>query len=519
LYQVLYRKWRPVTFAETVGQEHIAKTLLSQLQNNRLAHAYLFTGSRGTGKTTYAKILARAVNCERPVGGEPCNACPTCAGILNGSIPDVAEIDAASHSGVDNIRALRDEAAYTPVAARYRVYIIDEVHMLSTGAFNALLKTLEEPPPHVLFILATTETHKIPVTIASRCQRFAFRRISETDISAALERVCAHEGITIEPDALKLLSHMADGALRDALSLLEQCMVSGSRIREADVRETLGLSGMSDISDWLFGINDLSFSLNRMNKLYSAGLDFSSMLGQMSSMLRDLLMGQLTGDLLTTKLPPETASALSEQWPRPRIMQAISHIQESLNTISKTSDKRLETEMCLIRLASVGCEQTAETAYTKPVSSPPTPPPVPCEQSAQTPASEPVPEKKREKKPVPIHEKKQQPEQVTSVSPAAEPFVNAERDPRWMVFLTSLDTLHHNAVVKAKAEVNGDTLILRSEDPFMTGVLQSAEFSKSVAAFFPGGVTINGEKEQTNASPGKTLDAFLQEQNDLVIDE
>ena len=227
MYQALYRKWRPKSFADVVGQGHITHTLQREVAEGRLSHAYLFTGTRGTGKTTCAKILARAVNCENPQDGNPCNACPACLGIENGSILDVLELDAASNNGVDHVRALRDEAIYSPASVRYRVYIVDEVHMLSTPAFNALLKILEEPPAHLIFILATTELHKVPATILSRCQRFAFKRIRPQDIEGRLRFVAEQEGMDLTEEAAGLLSRLADGALRDALSLLDQLLLNG----------------------------------------------------------------------------------------------------------------------------------------------------------------------------------------------------------------------------------------------------------------------------------------------------
>lgn len=243
MYQALYRKWRPRTFDDVVGQEHITQTLKQQVSGGRLSHAYLFTGTRGTGKTTCAKILSRAVNCQSPVNGNPCNQCPACLGIENGSILDVLELDAASNNGVDQVRALRDEAVYTPAAVKKRVYIVDEVHMLSTPAFNALLKILEEPPAHLMFILATTELHKVPATIKSRCQQFSFKRILPGQIAQRLGYVAQQEGIDLTEEGAALLSRLADGGLRDALSLLDQCAGGGQRVDEQEILDTLGLAG------------------------------------------------------------------------------------------------------------------------------------------------------------------------------------------------------------------------------------------------------------------------------------
>ena len=243
MYQALYRKWRPRTFDDVVGQDHITETLKRQVASGRLSHAYLFTGTRGTGKTTCAKILSRAVNCQNPVDGNPCNQCPACLGIENGSILDVLELDAASNNGVDQVRALRDEAIYAPANVKKRVYIVDEVHMLSVPAFNALLKILEEPPEHLMFILATTELHKVPATILSRCQRFSFKRITPQDIAARLLYVAGQEGIELTADGAELLGRLGDGALREGLSLLDQCGASGGTVDSRAVLDALGLAG------------------------------------------------------------------------------------------------------------------------------------------------------------------------------------------------------------------------------------------------------------------------------------
>ena len=223
MYQALYRKWRPQTFDEVVGQRHITETLKNQVRTGRLSHAYLFIGTRGTGKTTCARILAKAVNCEHPVDGNPCGVCPACRGISEGSVLDVVELDAASNNGVDNVRALREEAVFTPASVRKRVYIIDEVHMLSTSAFNALLKILEEPPEHLMFILATTELQKVPATILSRCQRHSFRRIDTPELADYIEYIASQERFSLSADAAELIARLADGGVRDALSLLDQC--------------------------------------------------------------------------------------------------------------------------------------------------------------------------------------------------------------------------------------------------------------------------------------------------------
>ncbi len=292
MYQALYRKWRPKTFSDVIGQSHITQTLKKQVAEGRTSHAYLFTGTRGTGKTTCAKILAKAVNCEHPVDGDPCCQCASCQGIENGSFLDVLELDAASNNGVDQVRALRDEAIYSPANVKKRVYIVDEVHMLSTPAFNALLKILEEPPEHLMFILATTELHKVPATILSRCQRFSFKRITPQDIAARLTYVAGQEGIALAPDGAELLSRLADGALRDGLSLLDQCAAVGGTVDAAAVLEVLGLAGNLQTARLMEQIlnRDAKSALLQLDQLYSGGKDVGAVLGELSTLVRDLLL-------------------------------------------------------------------------------------------------------------------------------------------------------------------------------------------------------------------------------------
>ena len=280
MYQVLYRKWRPQVFADVVGQPQVTVTLQHELMAGRVAHAYLFTGSRGTGKTTCAKILAKAVNCLHPVNGDPCGECEICRGVESGSVMDVVEIDAASNNGVDNIRELREEAAFTPASARYRVYIIDEVHMLSQGAFNALLKTLEEPPAHVLFILATTEVHKLPATILSRCQRFDFHRIAPEDISDRLEYVARQEEASLDREAGLLIARLADGAMRDALSLLDQCFGRSRQVTVEVVNETAGLAGREHLFQMAQSIldRDSPSALELVDRLYRESKDMARLI-------------------------------------------------------------------------------------------------------------------------------------------------------------------------------------------------------------------------------------------------
>ena len=277
MYLALYRKWRPKLFTDVVSQEHITTILQNQVRTGKTAHAYLFTGSRGTGKTTCSKILAKAVNCLHPVDGNPCLECAVCRGIEDGSILDVTEMDAASSNGVDDIRSLRDEANFAPTTAKYRVYIIDEVHMLSPSAFNALLKIMEEPPPHVIFILATTELHKVPATIVSRCQQYDFRRIRPEDIEKRLLFVAGEEKITLSEDAAALIARLSDGGMRDALSLLDQCIAAGDTVDAQVVADTAGVAGREPLfflSEAILS-HDTAGALTIVNDLYenAKGID------------------------------------------------------------------------------------------------------------------------------------------------------------------------------------------------------------------------------------------------------
>lgn len=291
-YQALYRKWRPLTFSDVTGQQHIVSTLKNEILSGRIAHAYLFCGTRGTGKTSLAKIFARAVNCLNPLpNADPCNQCEICRGILDGTILDINEIDAASNNGVDSIRDIRSEVIYQPASAKYRVYIIDEVHMLSGAAFNALLKTLEEPPPHVIFILATTESHKIPATIRSRCQRFDFRRISRSDIAGRINTIAASDGINITSDAVNKIAYLADGSMRDALSILEQCTPLGE-ITLSGVEQIAGIADDSALLSIAEGIEkgDVNMVMEETERLLSDGKEVIRLMESMLDILRDMLV-------------------------------------------------------------------------------------------------------------------------------------------------------------------------------------------------------------------------------------
>ena len=363
MYQALYRKWRPRTFDDVVGQSHITETLKRQVQEGRLSHAYLFTGTRGTGKTSCAKILSRAVNCEHPVNGNPCNECAACRGIESGAILDVLELDAASNNGVDQVRALRDEAVYSPAAVRKRVYIVDEVHMLSTQAFNALLKILEEPPEHLMFILATTELHKVLPTIRSRCQQFAFKRLSPLDITQRLKYVAGEEGIPLTPEGAALIARLADGGMRDALSLLDQCAV-GERetLGEQEILTSLGLAGNVETAALMEEIarRDTGAALERMDRLYAAGKDVGSLLNELSSLTRDLLIRKTAprggAGLLNGGYDAATLRNLDEVFTAPRLSQILGKLQSVGADLGRSVNRRVDAELCLIRL----CDETLD---------------------------------------------------------------------------------------------------------------------------------------------------------------
>lgn len=370
MYQALYRKWRPKTFSDVVGQSHITEILQKQVAEERTSHAYLFTGTRGTGKTTCAKILAKAVNCRHPLNGNPCNECDACRGIENGSFLDVLELDAASNNGVDQVRALRDEAIYSPANVKKRVYIIDEVHMLSSSAFNALLKILEEPPEHLMFILATTELHKVLPTILSRCQRYSFKRIQPQDIVARLEYVAQQEQIDLSSDAADLLARLADGALRDALSLLDQCAASGTKIDVDTVLNVLGLIGGRQTAQLLHCViqRDNKAALLLFHKLYNGGKDVRAILNELSTLTRDLLLQKTIPDgngiLLSGTFDPETIAMLSRDVTATRLFYLSATLQKAAGDLYYSASPRTDAELCLLRLCdeSLSGDVTAVTA-------------------------------------------------------------------------------------------------------------------------------------------------------------
>ena len=357
MYQALYRKYRPQTFSDVVGQKGVTDTLRAQLETGKLSHAYLFTGTRGTGKTSCAKILAKAVNCLDPQDGNPCNCCAACRAIDDGSCMDVLEIDAASNNGVDSVRILRDDAIYTPSEVKKRVYVIDEVHMLSIAAFNALLKIIEEPPEHLLFILATTELNKVPATILSRCQRFSFRRLRPEDIAGRLNFIAYQEGIQIEPAALRLLSRLADGALRDGVSLLDQCASACTgELTEELVCRTLGLAGAKRTAELLMAAakQDTAAALSIFETLYAEGKDLGALFDELSALCRDLLVlkaAPKSGISMLSGIADEAQAVELEKCLTPaELLRDLSLVQAAKGAVGKNADARVAAELCLMQL-------------------------------------------------------------------------------------------------------------------------------------------------------------------------
>ena len=367
MYQALYRKYRPQTFDDVSGQLAVTQTLKTQLSTGHLSHAYLFTGSRGTGKTSCAKILAKAVNCLQPENGNPCNRCAACRAIDYGSCMDVLEIDAASNNGVDNVRDLRDDAIYTPSQVKMRVYIIDEVHMLSLSAFNALLKIIEEPPEHLLFILATTELHKVPATILSRCQRFSFRRISQEDIAARLQYVAYQEQIDLDESAARVLARLADGGMRDGLSLLDQCAsATVGELNAERVYACLGIAGEQKCAELMGYIaqHDTRKALELFNRLYTEGKDLSALLDEMACLTRDLLVMKTASGAGITMLSgvasDQEVSALLSGFSSGELVRMMGIIQQTLSGFTRSASRRMDAELCIMNLCQPELQLDAE---------------------------------------------------------------------------------------------------------------------------------------------------------------
>ena len=501
MYQALYRKWRPRCFSDVSGQSHVTKTLSREIAAGKLSHAYLFTGSRGTGKTTCAKILAKAVNCLSPVDGDPCNECEICKGIDAGSVLDVIEIDAASNNGVDNIRDLREEANFTPVKAKYRVYIIDEVHMLSIGAFNALLKILEEPPAHVIFILATTEVHKLPATILSRCQRFDFKHISIEDIIARLQYVSEQEHIVLHDDAAALIARIADGALRDALSLLDRCSANGSDVTAEVVSRCAGLAGRDYLQQLTLRIRekDTAGALSMLQTLHSASCNMEVLCGELLEYFRNLMILKTAphaSDLiLTTAQELDEMRQLCEGFTLADILRDMTLIETSVGNLKRGLNKRIETEMLLVRLCAPALDPSPdaltqrvaalEQALTRlqqqgvaaPIAARPAAvqTPTPLRQAPPAPQADvPPSEKPTEKKPVAEKPSTERPVPEDPVAGSAPTTDAPQAFSAWASVVQAL-SVKNNALASmlsmARAFQSGNSVLIRSNHPMLPMML------------------------------------------------
>ena len=512
VYQVLYRKYRPQVFSDVVGQEHITTTLASEIESGKLSHAYLFTGSRGTGKTTCAKILAKAVNCLHPKDGNPCGECEICRGIDSGAILDVVEIDAASNNGVDNIRDIREESSFAPVACKFRVYIIDEVHMLSIGAFNALLKTLEEPPAHVKFILATTEVHKLPVTILSRCQRFDFKRVAPQAMIGRMQFIAAQEGFTLDDDAAVLIARLADGGMRDALSTLDQCIGQSSHVTAALVTQVAGMTGR----DHLFALSDAVASgdaagaMELLDRLYAASCDMERLCADLTLHFRNLMIVKTVkaaADVLVcTAQEMEDYRAQSKRYTLQTILSCIDALQTAGANIKKGVNRRVELEMTLLRLSApavgddlsslrrrvAALEQSLQngtgphTASAPAPAAPQTPPapihtppvqPQPATAAVKTVTdtqSEPAPPKAQQSPP---------PQSVPQTPPAEEAPQEDRMFDRWPQVLGVLAELNKplwGVLMNSTAVLHGDFVLLQSDNPALPVFIKSGSHARDI---------------------------------------
>ncbi len=489
MYQALYRKYRPQTFDDVVGQLAVTQTLKTQIVSGKLSHAYLFTGSRGTGKTSSAKILAKAVNCENPQEGNPCNCCSACRSIDAGACMDVLEIDAASNNGVDNVRDLRDDAVYTPSQVKMRVYIIDEVHMLSISAFNALLKIIEEPPVHLLFILATTELHKVPATILSRCQRFSFRRISQEDIAARLQYVAYEENIDLDHSAASLLARLADGGMRDGLSLLDQCASATTGELTADkVYSCLGIAGIQQCSTLMTHIaqQDTGSALALMNKLYAEGKDMGALLDELACLTRDFMVLKTAPkeaiSMLSGVATDNEVCQLAQRFSSGELIRMMNLIQNTLSGFSKSASRRMDAELCIVNLCQpeLDCDTQAVIArltrledQIKTGSFIPTPAP------AQTAQAQPQEDPKTEIE-IPATEPEQMPKQLVDQAPVGfwtdvAASVRAELSPAISGFFATTPNAPLRGILA------GERLVLACENKFIMEIINKPDILALVA--------------------------------------
>lgn len=542
MYQVLYRKWRPKTFSDVSGQDPITVTLKNEIKTGRLAHAYLFTGSRGTGKTSCAKILAKAVNCLHPVDGDPCNECEVCKGIEDGTIMDIEEIDAASNNGVDNIRALREEVHFTPTAGKYRVYIIDEVHMLSVGAFNALLKTLEEPPEHVIFVLATTEVHKVPATVLSRCQRFDFQRIPDAAIAARLLYVAQQENFLLEKEAADLIARLADGGLRDALSILDRC-AGTDRVDVTRVNEIVGLAG-NDRLHALAGAmasGDIGKALEEVDALGRHASDMSRLCDQLITHFRNLMLAKAVpnpAELIVCS-PDDLRLYMNgaEAYSMERILAVLTALQNARERMRSGVNQRVELEMALIGPTCPGAEKPAavaehspsKTGVTPPASlQPPAPPKADLPRRAEEQPireTQEAPQPVREEMPPVFTDADCPPPAVETVPPPPTPRSAASAEPSanglpyfapWAQVIETLASKNRmmGSVLKGSdAFLKEDIVLIRSVNPQFVDLIRMpqnrAAVRDAIAAVTGRTYRLGPYKEEADAFQEDPLQAFV----------
>ncbi len=515
MYQVLYRKYRPRIFSDVVGQEHITSTLAKEIETGKHSHAYLFTGSRGTGKTTCAKILSKAVNCPHTVKGSPCNECEICTGIDSGAILDVVEIDAASNNGVDNIRDIRDEINFTPASCKYRVYIIDEVHMLSIGAFNALLKTLEEPPAHVKFILATTEVHKLPVTILSRCQRFDFHRVTPEAMKERISFIAAQEGFTVTEEAVSLIARIADGGMRDALSLLDQCTGHGKEITAETVCDVAGLTG----KDHLFSLadavckSDSAAALELISRLHSSSCDMERLCSDMINHFRNLMVVKTVRNpenlLVCTSQELAGYKTQADSFTLENVLYSIGLLQQCAANIKKGVNRRTELEMTFIKLSTPSLSSDNEAlvrriaelegklrgavpVHSAPAAAPvtaPTQPTVQAPAAAVSPLQAPAAEKETAEKPlspsretaVPVPQPVQTaPEEEASPSAAQTQDEQAIAWPEVLSVLNEINAPLKGVLNGSTAVIRGDFVLINSANAALSAFIKTGRNAKDV---------------------------------------
>ena len=567
MYRALYRKWRPQRFADVVGQQPIVTALQNQIAAGRIGHAYLFTGTRGTGKTTCAKIFAKAVNCLDHTSPDPCCECEICKGIDSGSIMDIIEMDAASNNGVDDIRDLRDEVAYLPSVCRYKVYIIDEVHMLSTQAFNALLKTMEEPPEHVIFILATTEVQKVPITILSRCQRYDFARITAQDIAGRLTYVAGQEKIELEPGAAQLIGRLADGAMRDALSILDTCAGVDNHVDEALVRRMAGVTDrgyLFEISDAI-AAKDSVAALGKIAELRQQSVDMRRLCMELAGHYRNLMLCALPGgtDLLTGTSPEEEAAyAQRKDFPQGEAIRAINAFGQALEKMSRGTDQRIELELAVFSLTqpqTVAVVQAAPVQPAQPAapqpfaaapaaftsappvqSAKPSAPPPTVQQKVSEPPMEEVPPPEEEPEflqpelrpaapvPQPVAPETQAPKPTPRRAAQQQEAGPLEPFPQWALVLADLeetDGMMISFLRGTRAYYDGKHVLFECSDAFRDYIRNNREVSKKLKETIYRVTKIRcsigpyeAPKTEENGNPQVSIDQTLQNMQALGVD-